>query len=376
MADYYEVLGVDRNADENTIKKAYRKLAMQYHPDRNPDDKAAEEKFKEVGEAYEVLSNPDKRAAYDRMGHEAFKNGGMGGAGGPGGAGFDPMDIFAQFFGGMGGGFGGFGGGRRKADPSQPGEDLRCNISLTLEEAAAGCSKKLRIDHLRPCEKCGGHGSADGKSGVKTCPTCHGSGMVTRQSSFIIQQTICPTCHGTGHTVTNPCSACRGDGRVEKKDQFTIPIQAGVETGMRLRVPGAGDCGLHGGPDGDLIVFIEVKKHPIFDREGRDLICTVPISLQDAIMGGTVTVPSLEGGVKVKLAPGTNSGTVQRVRGKGMPSTQFGGKGDLHVEFQVEMPTKLTSAQRKALEAFTATLTADNYPGIKTFTGLAQQHLK
>ena len=375
--DYYEVLGVERNADDNTIKKAYRKLAMKYHPDRNPDDKEAEEKFKEVGEAYEVLSNPDKRAAYDRMGHEAFKSGGMGGAGG--GAGFDPMDIFAQFFGGMGGGFGGFGGfggGRRQADPRQPGSDLRYDIEVTLEEAYNGCTRTIELERLVSCDKCSGTGSADGSSGLKTCATCHGSGVVTRQSGFFVQQTTCPTCHGAGKTVSNPCSKCHGEGRVNHEEKVTIRSPAGVDSGSQMRVAGKGDAGLHGGSTGDLFIFIDVDLHPIFHREGMDLHCTIPVPLHEAILGGTVTVPTLEGGAKVKLAAGTASGTVVRVRGKGMPSTHRSGKGDLLVELQVEIPSNLSSSQKKAFEAFTESLKEDNTPMMKDFTKRAAKYIK
>lgn len=375
-ANYYDVLGVDRNADDATIKKAYRKLAMKYHPDRNPDNKEAEEKFKEVGEAYEVLSDADKRAAYDRMGHEAFKSGGMGGPGGPGGAGFDPMDIFAQFFGGMGGGFSGFGGGRRQADPRQPGADLRYDIDVSLEEAAVGCTRTIEIERMMPCDSCGATGSADGQSGLKTCPTCHGSGVVTRQSSIFVQQTTCPTCRGAGKTISNPCSKCHGEGRVNKEEKVTIRIPAGIDTGSKMRVAGKGDAGLHGGSTGDLYIFIDVLQHPIFHREGMDLHCTIPVSLKDAILGGTICVPTLEGGAKVKVAAGTASGTVQRVRGKGMPSTQRSGKGDLLVELQVEIPTGLNSAQRKALEAFTDLLTEANTPDMKDFSARAAKYLK
>lgn len=382
-ASYYEVLGIDKNADDATIKKAYRKLAMKYHPDRNPDDKEAEEKFKEVGEAYEVLSNPDKRAAYDRMGHEAFKNGNMGGPGGPGGAGFDPMDIFAQFFGGMGGGmgggfggFGGFGGGRRQADPRQPGSDLRYDLDITLEEAATGCTKTIEIERLVPCGACGASGSKDGQNGFKTCPTCHGTGVVTRQSGFFVQQSTCPTCRGAGKTISNPCPKCRGEGRVNREDKITINIPAGVDNGVKLRSSGNGDAGLHGGNTGDLYVFIEVAEHPVFSREGSDLHCSMPISIADAVLGATLDVPTLDGAAKLKVPAGTSTGTIFRVRGKGMPSLKGSGRGDLMVELQVETPTNLSSEQRKALEAFAASLKPANCPESESFRKQAAKFLK
>ncbi len=376
--DFYSVLGVDKGADDATIKKAYRKLAMKYHPDRNPDDKEAEEKFKEVGEAYEVLSDPDKRAAYDRLGHEAFKNGGMGGAGGAGGFGgfTDPMDIFAQFFGGMGG-FGGFGGGgRRQADPRQPGSDLRFDLSITLEEAAHGCEKTIEIDRMVPCEACDATGSKDGRAGFKTCATCHGTGVITRQSGFFVQQSTCPTCHGAGKTVSNPCSACRGEGRVQKDVKITLRVPAGVDTGTKIRSSGNGDAGLHGGETGDLYVFLEVEPHKIFVREGLNLHVTMPVSLLDATRGGTITVPTLDGPTKLKLAAGTMGGTVLRVPGKGMPSLRGNVRGDLMVGIVVETPSGLGSKQLKALEAFCETLKDENQPEVCEFRKRAAKYMK
>jgi len=377
--DYYEVLGVARDADDTTIKKAYRKLAMKYHPDRNPDNKEAEEKFKEVGEAYEVLSNADKRAAYDRMGHDAFKNGGMGSAGGGAGGfgGFtDPMDIFAQMFGGMGG-FGGFGGGaRRKADPRQPGSDLRYDLDITLEEAAHGCDKTLEIERLVPCEACHATGSKDGSAGFKQCPTCHGTGVVTRQSGFFVQQSTCPSCRGAGQTISNPCPKCRGEGRVHKDVKITLHIPAGVDTGTKLRSSGNGDAGLHGGETGDLYVFLEVQPHEIFTRDGMDLHCTMPVTFAEAALGGVLSVPTLDGAAKLKLPAGTTGGTIFRVRGKGMPSLKSSSRGDLMVEIQVETPSELSSAQKKALEAFTATLKAANQPEATAFLNKAAKYMK
>lgn len=377
--DYYEVLGVARDADDTTIKKAYRKLAMKYHPDRNPDNKEAEEKFKEVGEAYEVLSNADKRAAYDRMGHDAFKNGGMGSAGGGAGGfgGFtDPMDIFAQMFGGMGG-FGGFGrGAHRKADPRQPGSDLRYDLDITLEEAAHGCDKTLEIERLVPCDACKATGSKDGSAGFKQCPTCNGTGVVTRHSGFFVQQSTCPSCRGTGQTISNPCSKCRGEGRVHRDVQITLHIPAGVDTGTKLRSSGNGDAGLHGGETGDLYVFLEVQPHALFTREGTDLHCTMPVTFAEAALGGVLTVPTLDGPAKLKLPSGTTGGTIFRVRGKGMPSLKSSTHGDLMVEIMVETPSDLSSAQKKALEAFTATLKESNQPEASAFRKKAAPYMK
>ncbi|MBQ2813605.1 MAG: molecular chaperone DnaJ [Akkermansia sp.] len=376
--DYYSVLGVERNADEAAIKKAYRKLAMKYHPDRNPDDKAAEEKFKEIGEAYEVLSDADKRAAYDRMGHEAFKNGGMNGAGGGGFGGFtDPMDIFAQMFGGGFGGFGGFGGGaRRQADPRRPGSDLRYDLDLTLEEAARGCEKTLEIERMVPCDKCGASGSKDGASGFKQCPTCHGTGVVTRQSGFFVQQSTCPSCHGAGQTISNPCSHCHGEGRVHKDVKITLHVPAGVDTGTKLRSTGNGDAGVHGGETGDLYVFIEVAPHDIFTREGADLLCTMPISFADAALGCVLTAPTLDGPAKLKIPAGTQSGTIFRMRSQGVPTLKGGGRGDLLVEVQVETPTRLSSSQEKSLRAFAESLKDNNQPEVNDFRKRAARFLK
>lgn len=376
--DYYEVLGVDKGADDATIKKAYRKLAMKYHPDRNPDNKEAEEKFKEIGEAYEVLSDADKRAAYDRMGHDAFKNGGMNGAGGGGFGGFtDPMDIFAQMFGGGFGSFGGFGGGRRRqADPRRPGADLRYDLDITLEEAAHGCDKTLEIERMVPCDKCGATGSKDGASGFKQCPTCHGTGVVTRQNGFFVQQSTCPSCRGAGQTISNPCSHCHGEGRVHKDVKITLHVPAGVDTGTKLRSTGNGDAGVHGGETGDLYVFIEVKPHDIFTREGSDLLCTMPVSFTDAVSGGVLTVPTLDGPSKLKLPAGTQSGTIFRVRSQGMPALKGSGRGDLLVEVQVETPTKLSSAQEKALAAFAETLKDSNQPEVNEFRKRAARFMK
>ncbi len=377
--NYYDLLGVERGDDESTIKKAYRKLAMKYHPDRNPDDKSAEDKFKEIGEAYEVLSDADKRAAYDRMGHDAFKNGGMGAAGGGGGGGFggfsDPMDIFAQMFGGMGGGFGGRQQQRRRTSPERPGADLRYDLDITLEEAAKGTEKTLEIERLVPCETCHATGSNDGKAGYKTCPTCHGQGVITQQSGFFVQQSTCPTCRGAGVTVSNPCKVCQGEGRVHKDVQITIHIPAGIDSGQKLRSTANGDAGVCGGSVGDLYVFIDIAPHAIFTREAKDLHCTMPIPLATAISGGVLSVPTLDGATKLKVAEGTMSQTTLRVKGKGMPALRGGATGDLLVELEIETPTKLDKKQKKALESFLTTLNESNQPQVAAFEKKAAAYL-
>lgn len=381
--DYYEVLGVAKDASESDIKKAYRKLALKYHPDRNPDDPAAEEKFKELGEAYDVISNADKRAAYDRMGHAAFENGGTGPMGGGGGyGGFqDPMDIFAQMFSGMGGGFegmfgGGGGRGQRKRSTKQRGSDLRYDLDITLEEAAAGGEKKLRIERLVTCTTCHGSGSKDASGGVKTCTTCRGTGVRTQQNGIFIQQTTCPTCHGSGEVISDPCPKCRGEGRVRDMTDLTIRIPAGVDTGSKLRIGGYGDAGVRGGETGDLYVFFEVKAHDIFHREGDNLSCTVPLPLTTATLGGELTVPTLEGPQTIKIHPGTQSNTIMRLRGKGMKNLRTPDKGDLLIELQVEIPTKLDSDQKEKLESFAQSLDQKNHPLKESFLERAKRFFK
>jgi molecular chaperone DnaJ len=374
--DYYEILGVAKNASADEIKKSYRKLAMKFHPDKNPGDKAAEDKFKELGEAYEALSNEEKRAAYDRYGHAAFSGGGGGGGGG----GFhDPMDIFRQMFGGAfgGGGGGGFedffggGGGQRKSG-KQRGSDLRYDLELTLEEAAKGVEKELLIEREALCEKCSGSGSKSG-SGVKKCPTCGGRGVVTRSAGIFVQQSECPTCHGTGEVITDPCDACGGDGRVTKESSIKLRIPAGVDTGNRLRSSGNGDAGLRGGPSGDLYVFLHIKKHDVFEREGDDLHCEVPISFATAALGGEVKVPTLEGFTSIKIPVGTQAGTVFRLREKGMPRLNGGRQGDLHVTMQVEIPTKLNKEQQDKLRAFADSIGDNNSPMEEGFFAKAKR---
>jgi molecular chaperone DnaJ len=370
--DYYEILGIPRNADAAGIKKAYRKLAVKFHPDKNPGDPTAEEKFKELGQAYEALSDPDKRAAYDRYGHDAF-SGGMGGSRG----GFhDPADIFSQVFGSaFGGGFEEFFGGNsssRKKSGKQRGSDLRYDLEITLEEAAKGIEKELEIERNIPCGTCNATGSKSSGS-VKTCPTCAGRGIVNRQSGIFIQQTTCPECRGTGEIITDPCGDCQGSGRHERDTRIKLRIPPGVDTGIRLRSTGNGDAGVRGGASGDLYAFIHVRDHDVFDRDDTNLFCVVPLPFSSAALGGELKVPTLDGQASIKIPPGTQGGTTFRVREKGMPSLSGGSKGDLHVTVQVEVPTKLNKDQQEKLIAFAESIGIHNSPVHQSFLEKAKR---
>ena len=342
--DYYELLGISKGADEKAIKRAYKKLAMQYHPDRTKGDKAKEEKFKEIQEAYEILGDKEKRAAYDQYGHAAFEQGGMGGGGFGGGfSGADFGDIFGDMFGDI---FGGSGRGRQRV---VRGEDLRYDIQITLEEAVKGTTKDIQINTLAHCDSCDGSGAEKG-SKVETCPSCHGSGRVRRQQGFFVTEAICPTCHGSGKKIEKPCKSCHGEGRVHKKKSLSVKIPAGVDTGNQLRLSGEGAAGENGAPAGDLYVVIHVKEHHIFERDGNNLYCEVPISFSMAALGGEIEVPTLDGKVKLKIPAETQTGKLFRMRGKGVNSTRSGYAGDLICRVVIETPVNLNKEQKELLE--------------------------
>ncbi|KJF86718.1 molecular chaperone DnaJ [Photobacterium leiognathi] len=342
--DLYEVLGVARDANERDIKKAYKRLAMKYHPDRNQGDEESAEKFKEVKYAYEILTDGQKRAAYDQYGHAAFEQGGIGGGGGFGG-GADFSDIFGDVFGDI---FGGGGGGRRQ-QRAQRGSDLRYNMELTLEEAVRGCSKEIRVPTLVGCDSCDGSGAKKGSSAT-TCTTCHGAGQVQmRQGFFAVQQT-CPHCHGRGQIIKDPCDKCHGEGRVEETKTLSVKIPAGVDTGDRIRLTGEGEAGEFGAPAGDLYVQVHVKEHNIFQRDGNNLHCDVPVSFTMAALGGEVEVPTLDGRVNLKVPAETQTGRMFRMRGKGVTSVRGGMTGDLICRLVVETPVNLSSRQKELLQ--------------------------
>ncbi len=351
--DYYEVLGVAKNATEAEIKKAFKRLAMKFHPDRNPDDKEAEEKFKEAKEAYEILSDAQKRTAYDQFGHagvDPSAGGGGGGYGGFGGGSFS--DIFGDVFGDI---FGGGGGGARGGSRVFRGADLRYNLELSLEEAVAGTTVKIRVPTLVSCSECGGSGAKKGTT-PQTCPTCHGHGQVRMQQGFFSVQQSCPRCRGTGKIISDPCNTCHGHGRVQEQKTLSVKVPAGVDEGDRIRLAGEGEAGENGGPPGDLYVQIHVRQHPIFNREESNLFCEVPISFVTASLGGELDVPTLGGRVKLKIPAETQSGKLFRLRGKGVKSVRGGDVGDLICRVVVETPVNLTGRQKELLREFEATM--------------------
>ncbi len=344
--DYYEVLGIEQGADEKEIKKAYRRIAMKYHPDRNPDAPDAEDKFKEASEAYEILANPEKRAAYDQYGH-AGVDPQMGGGGFQG----NFSDIFGDVFGDI---FGGGGGGRARGGP-QRGADLRYTLDISLEDAVRGATVNIRVPTLVSCEPCDGSGAKPGTT-ASTCSTCGGVGQVRMQQGFFQVQQTCPNCRGKGKTISDPCTACYGRGRVEETKTLSVKVPPGVDTGDRIRLSGEGEAGPEGGPPGDLYVQVSVQSHPIFERDGRHLYCEVPINFADAALGGELEVPTLEGRVNLKIPAETQTGKLFRLRGKGVKPVRGGPEGDLMCRVVVETPVNLSKKQKELLGQFKDTM--------------------
>ena len=367
--DFYELLGVARSAGGEDIKKAFRKLAMQYHPDRNPGDKAAEQKFKELNEAYDVLKDDQKRAAYDRFGHAAFEHG-MGGAGAGFGADFASSfaDIFEDLF--------GVGGGRRgRPSGRERGADLRYNMEITLAEAFGGKTAQIRIPTAVACEVCSGSGAKAG-SRPKACPTCGGYGKIRHAQGFFTMERTCPACHGRGQVIEDPCSACAGSGRVTRERTLSVNIPAGVEDGTRIRLAGEGEAGARGGPSGDLYIFISLAQHAFFQRDGADLHCRVPISMVTAALGGGFDVPLIDGGkTRVKVPEGTQSGRVFRLHGKGMPVLRARGTGDMYVQVMVETPQKLSKRQKELLAEFERQSSGETHPESAGFFAKVKEFL-
>jgi len=367
--DYYEVLGIDRGATDQDLKSAFRKLAKKFHPDTNPGDVDAEKNFKEVNEAYEALKDPQKRAAYDQFGHAAFEGmGGRGPGGGQGGFGPDfassMSDIFDDLFGEFMGGRRG-GGGRHSG--RERGADLRYNMSITLDEAFIGKTAQIRVPTSVGCETCDGSGA---KSGTKptTCPTCSGAGKIRASQGFFTIERPCPTCHGRGETIQNPCADCGGAGRVTKERTLSVNIPPGVEDGTRIRLAGEGEAGMRGGPAGDLYIFLSIEPHSIFQRDGADIFCRVPISMTTAALGGQIEVPTVEGAIsRVKIPEATQSGKQFRLKGKGMPVLRSKLTGDMYIQVEAETPTKLTKRQRELLEEFQKLSDAGTSPESQSF---------
>ncbi len=354
--DYYEVLGITRTADGKEIKTAFRSLAMKFHPDRNPDNPTAEQSFKEINEAYEVLKSEDKRAAYDRFGHAAFENGGQGGPGGFGDFGSSMGDIFEDIFGDM------MGGRRRSSGGRERGADLRYNMEVTLEEAFEGKTAQIDIPSAVSCEECSGTGAKPGSS-PSTCATCAGNGRVRANQGFFSVERTCPTCQGRGEIISDPCGECSGAGRVTKERSLSVNIPEGIEDGVRIRLTGEGEAGSRGGATGDLYIFISVKPHEFFQRDGSDLYCRIPVSMITAALGGQFEVTTLDASkARVKIPEGTQTGKQFRLRGKGMPIMRSQNQGDLYIQVVTETPQKLSRKQRELLEEFEKLSSKENSP--------------
>ena len=372
--DYYQTLEVAKTASADEIKKAYRKLAIKYHPDKNPGNKEAEERFKEISQAYEVLSDPEKRRQYDQFGHEAYTQRGGAGAGG-----FDQQraqDIFSQFFGGGGFPFEDlFGGGQRRPESGIAGDDLRYDLEIDFEDAMYGAERSLRIPRLAECASCHGSGCEPG-TGRKTCPRCGGSGTQVISQGFFSMRQPCPACQGTGQIIEKPCHVCRGQGRTREESSFSLHIPPGVDTGTQLRISGKGGAGLRGGRAGDLYVFMHVRSSSVFEREGDDLLCEVPIPFAVAVAGGVVEVPTIAGKAKLKIPPGTQSGAVLRMKGKGAPSLRGGARGNLHLRMVVESPVGLNNEQLKLLAAFNDSLAPRNNPRQNNYRAVAGKFMR
>lgn len=369
--DFYELLEVSRDADDQTIKSAYRKLAMRFHPDKNPGCGESEAKFKAISAAYDCLKDPQKRAAYDRYGHAAFQNGGPGaGGGGFGGADFgDIGDIFETIFGSAFGGGGGRTANRR-------GADLRYDMEVSLEEAFHGKSAEIKVEVSVACDSCGGSGAAAGTQ-RRGCNMCHGHGKVRAQQGLFVIERPCPTCHGRGEVIESPCRSCRGEGRVDKVQSLAVEIPAGVDNGTRIRLNGKGEAGPQGAPSGDLYIFVHVKPHAVFQREGTALFTRVPVTFTTAALGGTIDLPGLDGEThSIEIPAGTQSGRQLRKRGAGMPVLQGRGRGDLVTEIMVETPTKLSARQKEILREFQETETGDECPESQGFFGKLKNAFK
>lgn len=371
--DYYSVLGVSKDANADDIKKAFRKMAMKYHPDRNPGDKEAEEKFKKVAEAYEVLSDQEKRSMYDQLGHERYtQQGGAGGAGGAGFAGMDLNDILNNLFngGGFGDFFGGGGGGRTRG---RKGSNLLYQLEITFEESMFGVKKTISIPKRERCVRCGGNGCAPGTS-RKTCPTCRGRGQVTIGQGFFNMVQTCSTCGGMGTIVDKPCPECHGHGEVQRRKSLEVTIPSGIDDEQRIRLSGEGEPGSNGGPDGDLYVEVHIGSHPIFQRDGFNLFCEVPVPFTVAALGGTVIVPTISGKKEMTIPAGTQPNTQLRMRGMGVP-VEGRGRGDMIVKIVVEIPTSLNGEQKELLKSFEAKTVSKNYPKKGAFEDKAKKYL-